>query len=137
MADEFYAKLGIFSSTLTPDQVNSILGIKCDQSYLIGDRRGRTNILEKENGWIIFSNIPRDAPLEDHVKNLLERVSPIIDKIRGIADRPDAEVELGCVIHANEEPPLFFTKEVVATLHRMGASIDVDLYFWTRDSEEE
>ena len=136
MKDEFYAKLGIFSDTLKPDEKISILGINCEKGYLKGDLRGRTIIREKQNGWIIYSQVPRDAPLTDHIQDLLERVSPIIEKISGIAKQPDTEVELGCVIHASEEPPLFFTKSQVATLCQMGASIDVDLYFWQRDTEE-
>jgi hypothetical protein len=137
MKDEFYAKLGISSRTLTPDQINSTLGIKCDKCHLIGDRRGGTIIREKENGWFIYSRIPRDAPLQDHIKDILERVAPVVEKIGSMANQPETEVELGCVIHAIEEPPLFFTKEQIAIMCEMGACIDVDLYFWQRASEED
>jgi hypothetical protein len=136
MRDEFYAKPGIFSSTLTPDRINSMLGIKCDKGYLTGDRRGGTIIREKENSWIIYSRVPRDFPLKDHIEDILERVAPVANKIRKITDQPDTEVELGCVIHAIKEPPLFFSREQVSILCEMGASIDVDLYFWQRGSEE-
>jgi hypothetical protein len=132
MGGEFYAKLGIFSTTLTPSELDSIIGIRCDKGYIIGDLRGHTIIREKENGWIVYSRISRDASLESHVKDLLERVGPVVDKIRNIADQPGTEVELGCVIHSKEEPPLFFTKEMIATLCQMGASVDVDLYFYDR-----
>ena len=135
MAGEFYAKLGIFSEVLTPEQINAILGIECDKGYRTGDKRGGTIIREKENGWIIFSRISRDAPMEDHIEDLMGRVASVIDKIRNIADQPGTEVELGCVVHSKEEPPLFFTKEVIAVLCRMGACIDVDLYYYDRDRE--
>jgi hypothetical protein len=137
MKDEFYAKLSIFSETLTPDKVSSILGLNCDKGYEIGDIvRPHGIVHRKENQWLIYSRVPRNAPLQDHVKDVLGRVAPVMEKIGNIADQPDTEVELGCVIHAIEEPPLFFTREQVAIIFKMGASIDVDLYFWQKDSEE-
>ena len=131
--DEFYTKLGIFSDSLSHEQISSILGIKCDKGYNKGDRRGNTIIYEKENGWIIFSQISRDLPLIEHVKNVLERISPVIEKVKALEEKPGIEVELGCVIHAKKEPPIFFTKDVILALSKIGASIDIDLYFWQRN----
>ncbi len=134
MAHEFYAKLGIFSKTLTFDQVNSILGIKCDKGYKIENIvRPHGIVYRKENQWFVYSRIPKRNPLEEHVNDLLSRVSSAIDKISVLAEQPDTEVELSCVFHSKEAPPLFFTKEVIATLCKMRASIDVDMYFWERD----
>jgi hypothetical protein len=134
MAVEFYAKLGIFSTLLTPGQVTSILGLECDESKLKGTKIVRPHaILEiKKNAWIIYSRIPKDSPMEKHVMDVLERVSLVIDKIKSISDQPDTEVELGCVFHSKKEPPLFFTKDMISILSQMGAHIDVDMYFWER-----
>jgi hypothetical protein len=137
MPSEFYAKLGIYSKVLNPDQVTSILGIACDKGYERGDIiRPHGIVHRKENQWFIYSRISIEAPLEGHVNDLLKRVSSIKDKIKNIADQPDNDVELSCVIHSKEETPLFFTKEVIYALCEMGASIDVDLYYWTHKPKD-
>lgn len=128
MIDEFNAKLGIFSTKLTPNELDSILGIKCDKSYLIGDRRGNTIIHEKENGWIVYSRVSRNAPLLDHICDVIERISPIKEKIGNVARQPDVEVEFGCTVRTRNRPAIFFTKEQIKVIHAMGASIDIDLY---------
>jgi hypothetical protein len=133
---EFKAKLGIFSQNLKPEDLNSILGIHCDKGYLKGDLRGPI-IREKENGWIIYSRIPKYAPLKEHINDILARVSQVTDKIRDLADKPDVKMEFGCTIHADESPPLDFDKEIVAALCQIGARIDVDLYYWTNESLDE
>lgn len=132
MKDEYYAKLGIFSSILKPDEIDNILNIDCDKSYLKNELRGKTLIREKENGWIIYSRISRDLPINNHIEDILERISLVIDKINDIANKPDTEVELGCIIHSTEEPPVYFTKEQISIIGKIGASIDIDLYYWQK-----
>ena len=132
MEDEIYTELVILSHKLTPGQLNMTLGIKCDESHMIGDLRKHTIIHEKENAWAIKSRLPRNAPLKEHITHLLERVSPITEKIKNIAEQPDVEVEFVCIIFTSNRPAMFFTKEQVATICAMGASIDIDLYLLPR-----
>ena len=134
MASEFYATLGIYSDTLSPDQVTSLLGIGCDKGYRKGDPivRPHATLREKQHAWIIHSQSPKDAPLEEHINELLARVSSSIDEIKNISDQPGTTVQLGCVFYSKHEPPLFFTKDMINALCRMGAEIDVDMYFWDK-----
>ena len=136
MKDEFSARLDIISHSITPEELNNTLGMTCDESHYIGDLRKNTIIHEKENDWTIKSRLPRTSPLEDHIVDLLERISPITDKIRSVADKSDVEIEVICVIFTSERPAIFFTKEQVKTIYEMGASIDIDLYWVPGDDEE-
>ncbi len=126
--DEFYAELWVrsFDETPTPNELDSLLGVKCDRGFL--DVRPSTTIRYK-SGWLLRSRLPGKAPLEDHVKDLLERVSPIAEKIGSIAQRPNVEVQFGCVIYTSTRQEFYFTREQVAAICAMGAYIDVDLYF--------
>jgi hypothetical protein len=128
MSDEIYTELVIFSDTLIPDQINTFLGMTCDKSRLKGDTIGRSIIRAKSNEWIIYSRVPRNTPLSNHIEDLLDRVSPVIEKIRNLVDRADIEVELNCVIYVADSPAMFFTREQVATIGKMGAGVDIDLY---------
>ncbi len=136
MSAEYYARIGIYSQTLTPSQVSAILGLECDKGYEKGNIvRPHGIVQRKEHQWFIYSRIPRSVPLEDHVKDVLDRVSGVTEKICALAKQPATEIELGCVIHSKESPALVFSTDVVVTLCKMGASIDVDLYYWERDGE--
>ena len=103
-----------------------MLGLAYDKSWRIGDKRGRSGIIQKNNGWVLTSKVSSSAPLEDHISDLLVRLADHTDAIREISRRD--EVELSCVIHAAHPPPLNFSKDLVHNLSQLGASLDIDLY---------
>jgi len=131
MTASFYAKLGIFSKTLTIEQINVLLGLECDKYFNTGDIIRPHGIVHvKENQWFIYSRINREEPLENHVRDVLDRISHRKKEIRKIAAQPETDVELSCVIHSKDSPGINFTRETVSILHQIGASVDVDLYYW-------
>jgi len=119
-------RLKIISSRQTAQQITETIGLACDRSWSIGDRRGKTGYIHKNYGWVLNSNLPESTGLEEHVKKLLERLSPYEDKIRMVAELEC--VEFSCVIYAPESPALNFSKEVVGKISNFGAGLDVDLY---------
>jgi hypothetical protein len=132
MKDEYYTELVVLSQTLNPEQLNAIVGMNCDKSRLAGASIGSSLIRARKNTWIIYSRLPRDLHIENHIEDLLKRVSPITDKIRRLADQPDVEVVFGCVIYTREQPAMDFNREQVAAICDLGARIDIDLYFLPR-----
>ena len=126
MPDETIVRLKIISNRQTPEQITDTVGLTCDKSWRIGDKRGKTIIVEKNNGWVLNSSLPKSASLEAHVENLLERLSPCAAKIQMFAEHDD--VEFSCVIYAATPPALNFSKVVVQNISLLGASLDVDLY---------
>jgi hypothetical protein len=138
MQDEFGAKLGIFSDAIPPDSMSEMVGMKPDKSYIKGDHRGNTTIKQKENGWIIYSQVERAAPLQDHINSLLKRIENYTSRIEEIAKQPNVEIELGCTVWSGDRPPLYFTREQISILNKICASIDIDLYLITKgiDSRE-
>ena len=137
MADTYYTEFGIYSRSLTPEQIDEFIGITCDRGYHVGDRRKPTIILEKDNGWLLYSQISRDNLLECHVRSLLERLKPFTEKIRQLANKPDVEVEFGCVVFTSRRPILHFAKEQVEAIQHLGASVDIDLYWLPEDDDED
>ena len=126
MNEEIIVRLKILSVTYTPDQITSITGLRCDRSWLVGDKRGNTTILEKCNGWILNSNLPKDASLVDHIENVLEQAGPVASNLRALSEY--AEVELSCVIYSFSPPALNFKCEIIERINTLGASLDIDLY---------
>ena len=133
MAEETIVRLKVLSTLHTPEEISQTLGLDCDKSWCKGDKRAKTVIVEKNNGWVLDSGLPRSAPLEAHIENLLGRLSPHAEKIEKLSR--DNDVELSCVIYAASPPPLNFAKTIVHQLGKMGASLDIDLYVMGEDSD--
>lgn len=126
MAEKNIVRLKITSIKRTPEQISKVVGCSCDRSWRIGDKRGKTIIVEKVNGWVLDSALPKSASLETHIEKILERVTRQSDKIRRLSKQEC--VELSCVIYAASPPALNFDKKVVRQIAQLGANLDVDLY---------
>jgi len=126
MQDETNVRLYIFSICKTPEEITEAVGIPCDKFWRIGDKRGKSIIKQKENGWALNSGLPNSASLEEHIKKLLERLSPYKEKIRMFAQHED--VQFSCIIYTATRPPLYFSKKVIQQINYLEASLDIDLY---------
>lgn len=133
MTDEVIVRLKIVSDLRTPEEITEALGVECSKSWRKGDKRANTVIVEKHNGWLLDSALPRSAPLESHIDSLLKRLSPHVEKIKKLSRNDD--VELSCVVYASSPPPLNFPKPMIHQLGEMGASLDVDLYVMGEKSD--
>jgi hypothetical protein len=126
MTDEIIVRLKVTSASRTPEQISDATGILCDHSWRIGEKRGKTSIIEKTNGWILNSKMPKNAPLEAHIEELLGRLIVRADRIRALSEQET--VEFSCVIYASAPPSLNFNKSVIQRVCQLGASLDVDLF---------
>jgi hypothetical protein len=126
MTDEIIVRLKVTSASRTPEQISDATGILCDHSWRIGEKRGKTSIIEKTNGWILNSKMPKNAPLEAHIEELLGRLIVRADRIRALSEQET--VEFSCVIYASTPPSLNFNKSVIQRVCQLGASLDVDLF---------
>ena len=126
MDTEIYVRLNINSETVDHEQLSSAIGMDFDTVWKAGDLRARSIILEKTNGGRIESGLPKTEPLEAHIVSLLQRVAPIADNIKSLAN--DNTVEFSCVIYSDEVPPLCFDRTSIDAIGMLGASLDIDLY---------
>jgi hypothetical protein len=131
MTDRIIVRLKIISTIHTPDEVTNLIGLRCDRSWYIGDKRPHTAIAETSHGWILNSQLPETAPLYNQIEALLHRLHPYKDSIQALSELD--VVELSCVIYAAASPALNFTKDVIHNIAQLGASLDVDLYLTADD----
>ena len=61
MEIENHVRLKILSKQHTPDQLEKMVGVKGDRSWLAGEFRNKTTIKEKMNGWLIESKLDRKS----------------------------------------------------------------------------
>ena len=133
--DEIRMSLVIGSTEHTPEQLDSIVGMRCDEYHLKGSpilQSGRTH---KENYWEVYSGLPRDASFQEHLTALLARVSPFAENIRSLSG--SARVELSCVLYLREAqgPDSWFDSSAVKAIADLGASIDLDIYLLPTSDE--
>jgi len=126
MTDEIIVRLKVTSASRTPEQISDATGILCDHSWRIGEKREKTILVEKTNGWVLNSKMPKNAPLEVQIEELLERLIVHADRIRALSEHET--VELSCVVYASAPPSLNFNKSVIQRVCQLGASLDIDLY---------
>jgi hypothetical protein len=83
----------------------------------------------------VRSTLPRVDPLEEHVAELLGRLTPHIDEIRALSD--ENSVTFACVIYADSQgdyvQEVFLSSEQVDLISAMGANFWAEVYFLTGD----
>ena len=126
MTDEIIVRSKVTSASRTPEQISDATGILCDHSWRIGEKRGKTILVEKTNGWVLNSKMPKNAPLEAHIEELLGRLLVHANRIRALSEQET--VEFSCVIYASAPPSLNFNKSVIQRVCQLGASLDMDLF---------
>lgn len=86
---------------------------------------------EREDRWVLRSNVPEEEPLTTHLADLLGRLTPHVDEIRALAD--EHSVAIACVIYADSErdynQEVFLSGEQVGLIGAMGANFWADVYF--------
>ncbi len=134
MATEVRAELSIRSRHLTPEQIGSHVGLEADVTRRKGDQRGSYEgrpVFEKETRWTVRSGLAPTQSLEDHTAELSERLEPVADKIRALAQNND--VSFACVIYADSEDgynqEIFLPKALVSLISALNASFWADVYF--------
>ena len=137
MAEEYYAELTISSLTLTPDEISEMLGMKYDHCHVKGNNIGKSILKAPKHSWMVYSRIPRDNDIDEHITDLLERISPISDKLKNIVSYPDIEILFYCVIYTKNRQDFGFNYDQVQAIADIGASINVDLYLLPEDDEED
>ena len=126
MTQETIARLKILSHTHTPENITAMLGLQCDKWWRTGDMRKHTTIVEKDNGWVLHSGLPRTADLDAHLKALLDTLQPVKETIRRLSTTET--VELSVVIYSPSPPALRFDTSTIALMAEFGAGLDIDLY---------
>ena len=122
MTQETIIRLKIISTNRTPEMISEAIALECDNSWHIGDVRKHTTIIEKNNGWILHSGLPKNASMKEHIEALWRKLKSAIVPIRHLSMTDT--VELSCVIYSSSIPALFFDNPIINRLAELGAGLD-------------
>ncbi len=116
----------ILSATLTAADIAARTGLTADESWKMGEPRGRFGNVEKKNGFIMESKLLANASIDDHVKGMLKRLAPSAQKIGTLVN--ECSIEFVCIVHRKVAPMLRFERDDLRWLGVMGARLDVDIF---------
>ncbi|MGD8451027.1 MAG: DUF4279 domain-containing protein [Phycisphaerae bacterium] len=82
----------------------------------------------KTSRWGIKSQVPSEEPLDAHVDSVMERLTPVSERLREVCRGLHVSLICGMIIDGGDRPAVGFEASVIRELAKWGALIDVDLY---------
>lgn len=123
-----FAWLRVVSDTRSADEISSIVGLQPDRAWKIGDRRGKTIITEKANGWTINSRLKNVGfEIEDHIDDLLQRVKPVAERFASLPEEDSITVHLA--IYSESRISMSFEPHISRLIGTLAARLDIEVYF--------
>jgi len=116
----------ITSATVTAAQIAERTGLTADESWKVGDPRGRFANVEKVHGFVLESKEAPHQPFEEHVKSMLKRLAPVAAKIGALAAETKIDFEVS--LHRKAVPQIKFERDDVRWLGVMGARLNLDIF---------
>ena len=136
MVDEIAIYLTITDFDCDPDEISNLLKLTPTKIYRIGELRIPQSILRnRTNGWKLKSSLSQST-IEEQVEHLLEQIRPCYEIITELGKK--YEIEISCHVHCGVHiPAIHFNNNIIKQLAQLNASIDVDIYVFPEDEDED
>jgi len=126
--------LTLLSETLSPAEISMRLGVKGDQQWKQGSsiRKG-SRARHKFNGWAMESAAAPEAPVAEHVNDLLTRLTPRADRLRDLITDGTAllSAKLWIAHHLeNWNPGFDLSPRQLSEIASLGVELCVDIYVY-------
>lgn len=126
MAEKNLIRLVIVSDSIDPDELERKIGMTADKRWAKGDLRSHTTIREQMSGWMITAETNASVAMDVAIEKLLTRITPVFERI---SELQGCSKQLSVVAYCAQPPALNFAAVTIAKVAKLGASLDVDLYF--------
>ena len=121
-----FIRFSVYSTQMTLDQLVQNVDCQPTRVWSAGTLRGKTQIVEKNNGFMIESEYcdcdDLDAILNQFLKTLKineDRLDSVLDKVG---------VLLRCIVYSESTPPIYFSSDTISCISGLNADFDIDLY---------
>jgi hypothetical protein len=111
-----------------PDQISEVLGIQPTEICKKGELISKGSRRHKQNAWELKIQIPDSEDLDEHIAELLNRLSQVWEKVINLNKLYYAEIS--CVVYSYEAqgPGLHLDKKTLKQIAELNAEIDLDYY---------
>lgn len=124
--NECYAYFAI-AGDFDPQEITSRAGIAPTKAWRRGEIAPRTNRERRFSRWSLFSRLPRDRALEDHVADVLAQLVPRAGAFRALSQEYGGCMQLVGYFNGHY-PGLHFDARTVVALADLYLQVDFDFY---------
>lgn len=129
--NEQYAYFAV-TGQFDPHEITSRAGVGPNDSWRTGDLHPRTRLERTFSHWSLHSRLPRDEPLESHIKDVLDRLNQNREGFASLSRDYGGCMQLVGYFH-EDYPGLHFDADLIAGLGKYGLSVDFDFYYLWSD----
>jgi hypothetical protein len=119
----------IESPKMTAAQIEQAVGLKPDASWLAGAARGAFGAIAKNHGFVLESTVSPNLSVEQHVKDMIKRLSPYAQKLGALG--PELDIEFVISLHRKVGPVVDLGRDDLRWLGVIGARIRIDIQIVT------
>lgn len=131
MLSKVYLKIHDFECPI--EDINNALGLLPTKSWVKGDvvNESKALIVRKNSVWQIESNVSEQAPVEEHIKFMLDLITVKSTLLKQFTRKYESELTIVSKCNKNEEfnYGFFIDIESLTLISDVGLSIDMDIYF--------
>lgn len=130
--NEYHAWFLVRDFESHPKEITDQLGIeptdiKVKGEYKLIGKKNPQKIINRENLWILDSELSKKSSLEDHLKQLLNKVKPYRQNFIELAQK--YKLELNCAVYYYEaNPGIFLESDIIKEVSELNASLNLDIY---------
>jgi hypothetical protein len=121
------ASFSIWSSTMTPETVTSIVTATPDRVSVRGADRSPPRGLPKAHGWHITLNEKNEMFIENTLSRLIAKIVLMRDKIDLLRSAdPSIELRFSLILSpSSDEFSLYISNSIIRNISDIGASVDI------------
>lgn len=124
----------ILSVIQSTEELIQLVPLPPDNTWSVGQQRGRSIIKEVNNGIEYCSETQGNATLNAELNRLLLRIAPAIPAIRALPS--SCQRHVSCAVYSSRVPELFLDETAIRGLSDCNASLDIDLYEFDPDQKD-
>lgn len=123
------AQLRIFSDSLDPGYITSLLGVFPTESFAKGDKFGKRQLTRKFNGWFLSTaDVVNSKDCRRHIDWVVSKLASCgesLEKLRSMG----AEIDLSCLWLSSGQGGPVLSPSQMTELARLNIEIWWDVYF--------
>jgi hypothetical protein len=134
--------LAVESRELSVADLESLIGLKADKSWSVGEPRGKSGLLHNINCWTLQNKIDQGSHPELQVGQMIGKAleqlfgritSRVRERLKELSGHHD--LVLGIGILSRQVPEIHFHKEQIRAFSDLGLTLDLDLVLYGNEGD--
>ena len=96
----------------------------------------RFDVIEKNNGWVVYSRLSQSERAETQVEDLIARLRPYAWKIRTLSKSNDVVLSRAVSAHEERNSELYLGNHLIHPISALDADFWIDVYLLADEDAE-